>query len=226
MALRRMALPKACGPSTEATGMSSEVIVARTPGRASAREVSMRVMRACACGLRSTWACSMPGMLTSTPNTACPVTLSTPSWRTGLVPTTFSSGAVTVIQSSSERRFSTDLRTRQRPRRRGVECRRALRFGERRARFTRGAPPLKARSTSAIRSSGRFRLATMHGVCPICARPLPRRLRWRRRRPGSAGLQRGHRAERCGGVSSVSCAGYQFTPHGRHGPIGSGPSLC
>src|SRR5262249_9144684 len=39
-------------------------------------------------GLRRTLPCSNPGMCTSAPYRAWPVTLSTPSWRRGLVPTT------------------------------------------------------------------------------------------------------------------------------------------
>ena len=49
----------------------------------------MDLMRACACGLRSTLPTNMPGSDRSAPNRARPVTLSTPSGRTGRVPTHF-----------------------------------------------------------------------------------------------------------------------------------------
>jgi hypothetical protein len=76
-------------PSTsfdEFGGMSLPVMIAFTPGSASAADVSIETIRACAYGLRSTTPCSMPGRLTSAPYCARPVTLSTPSWRTGRVP--------------------------------------------------------------------------------------------------------------------------------------------
>src|SRR6266705_4607788 len=69
-------------------GKSLAVATACTPGRAAALLVSMEWMRAWAWGLRRTLPCSSPGMCTSAPYRAWPVTLSTPSWRRGLVPTT------------------------------------------------------------------------------------------------------------------------------------------
>ena len=53
--------PLAIGKST----MSLDVITALTPGSASAFEVSIDLMRAWACGLRSTLPQIMPGMLVS-----------------------------------------------------------------------------------------------------------------------------------------------------------------
>src|SRR6185436_9243609 len=70
------------------SGRSLPVMTAFTPGRASAAEVSIDLIRACACGLRSTLPCSIPGRLMSAPYLARPVTLSTPSWRIGRVPMT------------------------------------------------------------------------------------------------------------------------------------------
>ena len=61
--------------------MSRAVTTALTPGSASAFEVSIDLMRACGCGLRSTLPQIMPGMLVSAANAARPVTLSTPSGR-------------------------------------------------------------------------------------------------------------------------------------------------
>ncbi len=66
---------------------SSRVMTAFTPGSASALEVSIEMMRACACGLRRTRPMSWPGRLKSAPKRARPVTLSTPSGRTVRVPT-------------------------------------------------------------------------------------------------------------------------------------------
>src|SRR5262249_15068131 len=51
---------------------SSPVTTANTPARARARLVSMRAMRACGCGLRSTAACSIPGSFTSSVYVARP----------------------------------------------------------------------------------------------------------------------------------------------------------
>jgi hypothetical protein len=62
------------------------VTTALTPGNASASDVSIETMRACACGLRSTAPWSMPGSEKSAPKLARPVTLSAPSCRIGLVP--------------------------------------------------------------------------------------------------------------------------------------------
>ena len=68
-------------------GKSAAVSTACTPGIASAFEVSMLLIRACAWGLRFTRAYSVPTGRASTPYSARPVTLSTPSGRTGRVPT-------------------------------------------------------------------------------------------------------------------------------------------
>ena len=69
-------------------GMSADVITANTPGSASARLVSMDLMRAWACGLLRILPWSMPGSRMSAPYRASPVTFSEPSCRTGRVPTT------------------------------------------------------------------------------------------------------------------------------------------
>ena len=67
-------------------GMSFDVMTALTPGRASALDVSILRILACAWGLLSTRPTSMPGADMSAPKRARPVTLSTPSGRTGRVP--------------------------------------------------------------------------------------------------------------------------------------------
>src|SRR5689334_19628063 len=61
--------------------MSFEVTTAFTPGSFSALDVSIDLMRACGCGLRSTLPQIMPGMVVSAANWARPVTLSIPSGR-------------------------------------------------------------------------------------------------------------------------------------------------
>ena len=61
--------------------ISRAVTTAFTPGSASALEVSMPMMRACACGLRRTLPQIMPGMVVSAAKAARPVTLSAPSGR-------------------------------------------------------------------------------------------------------------------------------------------------
>ena len=43
------------------TGMSRPVTTACTPGIASASDASIETMRACGCGERRIFACSMPG---------------------------------------------------------------------------------------------------------------------------------------------------------------------
>src|SRR6266851_247711 len=63
------------------SGMSAAVSTARTPGSARAREASMRLMRACANGLRSSRACSRPGNWTSPTYCVRPVTFSGASNR-------------------------------------------------------------------------------------------------------------------------------------------------
>src|SRR3974377_1677672 len=55
-------------------------MTARTPGRAFARVVSIRTMRACACGHRSSLPCSMPGMLRSSAYSAWPQAFGIPSF--------------------------------------------------------------------------------------------------------------------------------------------------
>ena len=67
---------------------SAEVTTAWTPGATSALLVSMDLIRAWAWGLRNIFPCKSPGRIISAPYFACPVTLSAPSWRIGLVPTT------------------------------------------------------------------------------------------------------------------------------------------
>src|SRR4030095_15833893 len=79
------------------SGRSLEVITALTPFSFSAFEVSMERMRACACGERRILPHSMPGRGKSAPYWAVPVPFGTPSGRTGLVPTTFSSFSGVVI---------------------------------------------------------------------------------------------------------------------------------
>ena len=86
-------------------GRSSAVITACTPGSFNALLVSIDTMRACACGERFTLPHSMPGRTESAPNMARPVTLSTPSGRTGRVPTTSRIGA-NVIHSAASLRIS------------------------------------------------------------------------------------------------------------------------
>ena len=65
--IQRMSwMPSITGPlSTGKSTMSFDVITASTPGRASAFEVSIDLMRAWACGLRSTLPQIMPGMVVS-----------------------------------------------------------------------------------------------------------------------------------------------------------------
>ena len=72
-------------------GNSAEVTTAFTPGKARARLGSMLLMRAWGWGLRRTLPYSRPGKLMSAPYWARPVTLSVPSWRIGLLPTTLNS---------------------------------------------------------------------------------------------------------------------------------------
>ena len=83
-------------------GKSSLVITALTPGMASASDVSMEMIRAWACGERTTMPWSWPGRLRSAAKRARPVTFSSPSWRTGRVPTYlyWGLGSVTVTCGS------------------------------------------------------------------------------------------------------------------------------
>src|SRR6202158_2700935 len=69
------------------SGQSAEVTTAWTPGSAAAIAMSIERMRAWACGERRTRPTSMPGIVMSEPYCAVPVTLGTPSGRTGRVPT-------------------------------------------------------------------------------------------------------------------------------------------
>ena len=69
------------------SGRSAAVTIAFTPGRAAALVVSIFLIRACACGERSTLPYSMPGSFRSAPYIARPVTFGTPSGRIGRVPT-------------------------------------------------------------------------------------------------------------------------------------------
>src|SRR5262245_60212531 len=63
------------------SGMSAAVSTARTPGSARAFEASMRLIRACAYGLRSSRACSIPGSWISATYWVRPVTFSGASNR-------------------------------------------------------------------------------------------------------------------------------------------------
>ena len=57
-----------------------------TPSMASAAEVSIETMRAWACGERSTWTCSMPGMIMSPAYLRRPDTLLGVSMRRTFLP--------------------------------------------------------------------------------------------------------------------------------------------
>ena len=74
--------------------MSAAVSTARTPASALARLVSMRLMRACACGLRSSLACSRPLGFRSATYGTWPVTFSGPSGRGMESPTPLTSRVV------------------------------------------------------------------------------------------------------------------------------------
>src|SRR6267143_1080018 len=82
-------------------GMSAAVSTARTPASALARLVSMRLMRAWACGLRSSLACSRPLGFRSATYDTWPVTFSGPSGRGMESPTPLTSRVV----------FITDMRS-------------------------------------------------------------------------------------------------------------------
>ena len=69
------------------SGKSSAVTTALTPGTASAALASIPAIRAWAWGLRRMRPTSIPGIVKSAPKFARPVTLSSPSGRTGRVPT-------------------------------------------------------------------------------------------------------------------------------------------
>src|SRR5262247_4462602 len=81
-------------------GMSLAVMTARTPGSALARLVSMRTMRACACGLRSSLACRRPRGLMSATYCTRPVTFSGPSGRGIDSPTPLTSRVVFMVDMS------------------------------------------------------------------------------------------------------------------------------
>ena len=53
------------GIGSHSSAASAPVITACTPGAASAWAVSIRTIRACACGLRSTAACKVSGVIRS-----------------------------------------------------------------------------------------------------------------------------------------------------------------
>src|SRR5687768_3330854 len=72
-------------------------MTARTPGTASALPASIRVIRACACGLRNTRATSMPGSSMSPVYLARPVTRSTASILGPRLPMTFIGPPVPVV---------------------------------------------------------------------------------------------------------------------------------
>src|SRR5262245_47745089 len=81
-------------------GMSAAVMTARTPGSALARLVSMRTMRACACGLRSSLAWRRPRGLMSATYCTRPVTFSGPSGRGIDSPTPLTSRVVFMVDMS------------------------------------------------------------------------------------------------------------------------------
>src|SRR5919109_1882337 len=83
-------------PPWAVSGASLAVTTALTPGRRSALLVSMRMIRACAWGLRSTFPWSRPGSCTSSPKIAFPVTLTSASMGVMPFPTTLYSGMVVV----------------------------------------------------------------------------------------------------------------------------------
>src|SRR5499427_3573758 len=81
-------------------GMSAAVMTARTPGSALARLVSIRTMRACACGLRSSLAWRRPRGLMSATYCTRPVTFSGPSGRGIASPTPLTSRVVFIVDMS------------------------------------------------------------------------------------------------------------------------------
>ena len=95
-----LALDRACdrsGISLLMIARSLAVTTAITPVRASAFDVSMDRIFACAWGLRSILSCSSPAVLKSAPNRARPVTLSNPSDLTGRVPSTLNFLGVSAV---------------------------------------------------------------------------------------------------------------------------------
>src|SRR6266545_3966911 len=81
-------------------GISAAVMTARTPGKALARLVSIRRMRACAWGLRSNLAWSIPRGLISPTYCTRPVTFSGPSGRGIDSPTPLTSRVVFIVDMS------------------------------------------------------------------------------------------------------------------------------
>src|SRR6516162_9284926 len=92
------------------SGKSADVTAALTPGNAAALETSIDRMRAWAWGERRMRPTSMPGIERSAPYCAVPVTLGTPSGRTGRVPTHLNCFAVsfagTFMAASPDRRIA------------------------------------------------------------------------------------------------------------------------
>src|SRR3989442_1608426 len=78
-------------------GMSAAVTTARTPGSARARLVSILTIRAWACGLRKSLACSRPRGLRSATYCTWPVTFSGPSGRGMESPTPLTSRVVFIV---------------------------------------------------------------------------------------------------------------------------------
>src|ERR1700687_577115 len=104
------------------SGQSAEVTTAWTPGSAAAIAMSIERMRAWACGERRTRPTSMPGIVMSEPYCAVPVTLGTPSGRTGRVPThlnclTLSREVMSSMAASPDCRVAAGLRRELRGRR-------------------------------------------------------------------------------------------------------------
>src|SRR6185503_1522926 len=83
------------------SGMSRAVTMARTPGRALARVVSIFTILAWAWGLRSSLACSIPLGLMSATYCTCPVTFSGPSGRGMARPTPLISRVVFITAMTS-----------------------------------------------------------------------------------------------------------------------------
>src|SRR5499425_2537 len=81
-------------------GMSAAVMTARTPGSALAALTSIDTILACACGLRSSLACSMPRGLMSATYCTRPVTFSGPSGRGIDSPTPLTSRVVFMVDMS------------------------------------------------------------------------------------------------------------------------------
>src|SRR6188508_2477615 len=91
-------------------GKSAPVTTAWTPGRAAAREVSIRTMRACGWGLRSSLHQSIRGRIRSSAKRVWPVTLATPSIRGSGVPTTWKSRSLPPFPSVAIQTLALRLR--------------------------------------------------------------------------------------------------------------------